>query len=77
MNSTIPFLGGVPFYGGECAFHFLMNYFIHFSLAPWWERVRMRRQLIFILIWCCESRMRVYPANTENGQNIIKKNVKE
>jgi hypothetical protein len=50
-----------------------MNYFIHFSLAPWWERVRMRRQLIFILIWCCESRMRVYPANTENGQNIIKK----
>jgi hypothetical protein len=24
MNLTIPLLGGVPFYGGESAFHFLM-----------------------------------------------------
>jgi hypothetical protein len=34
------------------------------------------RTLGFILIWCCESSMRVYPENTEFGEKRIKKRVR-
>jgi len=48
-----------------------MNDNLFFSLAPWWERVRVRGILIFIVIWCGLSNMRVYYKIYDDIENAI------
>jgi len=44
---------------------------LFFSLAPWWERVRVRGILIFIVIWCGLSNMKVYYKIYDDIENAI------